>query len=282
MIDLHCHTKVSDNTLTIREVIELARNRGVTHLAITDHDTTKGVAEACQIGLELGVEIIPGIEISAYDFKRKTRAHILGLFVEPGHSALEKLCDPMVKKRHQASLEMIDKIIEAGYQITREQVERFAEGGTGIYKQHIMHALLENGYTDRIYGDLYKTLFSRGEKDGQPGIAYVPLEYVDATSAIQAIRRAGGIAVLAHPGQFNNYEAVPEWVSTGLQGIEVYHPSHDWIEEEKARSLAENYGLVITGGSDFHGFYGDHPYELGEKSPGVESVMALKELSGKL
>jgi predicted metal-dependent phosphoesterase TrpH len=150
---------------------------------MTDHDTTKGLKEAINLGQEFGVNIIPGIEISAYDYKRNKRAHILGLFIEPGHDALEKLCQPLVEARHLASQEMVDRIIKAGYNITWAEVEKYAEGGTGVYKQHIMHALVDKGYCDSIYCDLYKKFFKRGNNPETQGIAYIPLEYVDTVLA---------------------------------------------------------------------------------------------------
>lgn len=281
MIDLHCHTNISDNSMTIDEVVALAARNGVTHLAITDHDTTMGLEYAANVGQQLGVKIVPGIEISAYDFKRGCRAHILGLYVQPGHRSLSELCDPILKRRHEACRDMAQAVIGAGYEITWEQVERYAAGGTGVYKQHIMHALLDNGYSGTIYGDLYRKLFSRGGNGVEPGVAYIPVQYLDAFDAIRAVREAGGVPVIAHPKQYGNFEAIPEWVEAGLAGIEVRHPSHDAEAEEAARALAERYGLIMTGGSDFHGFYGETDrFTLGGKSPGIEAIHALERFLG--
>jgi predicted metal-dependent phosphoesterase TrpH len=277
MIDLHCHTNISDNSLSIEEVIILAKAKGVKHLAITDHDTTKGLFQANQIGKSLGVEIIPGIEISAYDFQRNRRAHILGLFITPEHPAIKQLCDPLVAKRHEASWQMVSLIQKAGYEITWEEVLALCEEGTGVYKQHIMHVLLNKGYTDRIYGDLYKKLFKRADSTGEKGLAFVPIDYIDVLDAIQVIRKAGGVPILAHPGQFNNFSAVNEWVHAGLEGIEVLHPLHDKEDEMKARALAEKWDLIQTGGSDFHGFYGEKPNEIGSKNIGYEHFNQLIE-----
>ncbi|OZI11442.1 phosphatase [Bacillaceae bacterium SAS-127] len=283
LIDLHCHSKISDNSMPLADLIGHAKQRGVTHLAITDHDTTKGLIKAEQLGKEIGVEIIPGIEISAFDFKRNRRAHILGYFVSPNHSAIKYLCDPLIQARHEASYQMTQKIIDAGYDITWEEVENYAVGGTGVYKQHIMHALMAKGYTDTIYGELYNQLFSRGG-DGQPvGIAFVPLQYVDVVEAIFAIRAAGGVPVLAHPKQFNSFEAIGEWVSVGLEGIEVLHPLHGPEDEKLAMEFAEKYRLVETAGSDFHGLYGDSTqFPLGCKDTGVDRLNKLKERHVKI
>src|SRR5690606_12640794 len=140
-----------------------------------------------------GVAIIPGIEISAYDYDRNRRAHILGYYVEPKHPALAAVCDPLVAQRGQASRRMVTTLIEHGYDITWEQVERYAAGGSCVFKQHIMHALMDSGYCSELFGDLYRQLFSRSGEDDRPGIAYIPLRYADARQAIQAIRAAGGV-----------------------------------------------------------------------------------------
>ncbi|MCL6459402.1 MAG: phosphatase [Gorillibacterium sp.] len=232
-------------------------------------------------GERRGVEVIPGIEISAYDTRRNRRIHILGYYIDSGHISLSELCNPLLAERHQNCYLIVKQLVDAGYKITWEQVQQFAKGGTGVYKQHIMHALLVSGYTKTIYGDLYKKLFSRGKDGETPGIAYLPTTYVDAHSAIQAVLQAGGIPVLAHPGQYGSFEAVPELVASGLAGIEVRHPLHGLEDEAEASRLATEYGLIQTGGSDFHGFYGETDYTLGSKDPGVGSVEALKALRSK-
>ena len=275
--DLHCHTKISDNSFTTEEVISIAKEAEITHLAITDHDTTAGLQKALQVGKHLGVEIIPGIEISAYDFVRNSRAHILGYYIEPEHPAIEQLCGPLRNARNAAALEMVKKLVEVGYSINWEQVQKYAAGGTGVYKQHIMHALIDQGYCKEIYGPLYKEIFSRGSETHKPGIAYVPLRYLDVFDAIAAIREAGGVPVLAHPGQFNNYDAVPEWVKAGLEGIEVKHPLHGEQDKNISASLALKYDLVMTGGSDFHGFYGNPEHKIGSKTAGIDSIHQLME-----
>lgn len=277
-VELHCHTNISDCPLSIDEVMNLATGEGVTHLAITNHDTTKGLNEAIETGKKYGIEVIPGIEISGFDFERGRRVHILGYFIEPGHEAIETLCKPLVEKRHNASSMMVQQLIAAGYNIKWERCKELAKGGTGVYKQHIMHALIEAGYTDSIYSQLYKKLFNRGQNGEKPGIAFIPMEYIDAKMAVQAIRTAGGVPVLAHPGQYGNFEMVPELVEAGLQGIEVWHPLHNAQHEEQAKLLSIEYGLIMTGGSDFHGEYGEKPVLIGSKSPGIETVAALKAI----
>ncbi|WP_282935207.1 PHP domain-containing protein [Paenibacillus sp. RC67] len=275
--ELHCHTRISDGSFHFDEILELARREGVTHLAITNHDTTCELHQMIDNGQNQGIEIIPGIEISGYDFQRGRRVHLLGYFIEPGNEAIETLCSPLLKKRHEGCHTAVERLIEAGYSITWEEVLKYAEGGTGVYKQHIMHALINHGYTTTIYGDLYKKLFSRGQNSEQPGIAYIPTEYVDMCEAVRVILQAGGVPVLAHPGQYRNFEAVEELVEAGLQGIEVWHPLHSDEDERRAIEYAQELGLVMTGGSDFHGYYGEKEVTLGSKSPGLAVVKELRE-----
>lgn len=281
-VELHCHTNISDCPLSCEEVLSLAIGEGVGHIAITNHDTTKGLAEAVEKGKRLGIEVIPGIEVSGFDFRRGRRVHILGYFIAPGHEAITNLCQPVVEKRHALSYEMVQRLIMSGYKIKWERCLELSEGGTGVYKQHIMHALMEAGYTDRIYGDLYRKLFNRGQNGGEPGIAFIPMEYVEAKEAIRAVREAGGVPVLAHPGQYGNFEYVPELVEAGLQGIEVWHPLHSKEHEEQARKLALDYDLVMTGGSDFHGEYGEKPVLLGSRNPGMGCLNALAARKEKI
>jgi len=262
MIDLHVHTKISDNSLSTSEVIRLAKEKGLTHLAITDHDTTKGLPEAINLAQEIGIGIVPGIELSAYDFRRNKRVHILGLYIEPGHPSLDQLCTPLLQSRYQAAQVMVQRIISAGYDISWEDVQNY-KGETGIFKQHIMHVLLDKGYCESIYCDLYKKLFQRGNTSESQGIAYIQLEYIDVQAAIRAVRKAGGIAVLAHPGQLNNFDGIDEWVELGLAGIEVFHPTHNEDHRQTSLRYAQKHNLIMTGGSDFHGFYGEKPVELG-------------------
>jgi predicted metal-dependent phosphoesterase TrpH len=183
---------------------------------------------------------------------------------------------------------MVDKLIEAGYRITWDEVQQYAQGGSAVFKQHIMHALMDQGYCMEILGPLHKKLFSRGDEGTEPGIAYIPMQYVDAKAAIRAVREAGGVPVLAHPGQLHNFEAIPEWVVEGLEGIEAVHPSHSAADEERAQAYAAEYDLVLTGGSDFHGMYGSGgrhgspAYPLGSVDAGLACVAELEKRKSKL
>ncbi len=272
-VDLHCHTNISDNSESIEVVLTKARNVGITYLAITNHDTTVGLNEAIELGKSYGITVIPGIEISAEDRKRYGKAHILGLNIIPGHSALEKLCVSTITSRQQSSEYAIQQIISAGYPISKDLVMNYAKQSTCIYKQHIMHALMDLGIADSIHGDLYKKLFSGKSYEGSTvGIAFKPVTYVEVEAAIRAVREAGGVPVIAHPGQLNNWDAIEDWVNIGLEGIEVWHPDHREEDEERAIELAERFQLVQTGGADYHGKYGRPDYPLGCKLANIASL----------
>ncbi len=273
--DLHCHTNASDNSFSIHDVVVQAKNAQLSHLAITDHDTTIGLEEAVQYGKQYDLHIIPGIEISAWDTLRNRRAHILGLYIDPNHPALEELCGATVKMRHEASRQMVTLAEQMGYDINWELVCGYAKNGSAVYKQHIMHALLDRGYCNEINGELYKKLFSRSANEA--GRALIPLKYPDAAEAIRAIQLAGGAAVLAHPGQLNNFEAIEEWTDWGLRGVEAFHPSHSLEDTKRALQLADQYGLVVTGGSDYHGLYGDGKFPIGSVTVGKKEMSKLQD-----
>lgn len=263
MIDLHVHTRISDNCMTAGEILALAKARGITHLAVTDHDTMAGIVDTQAIGRKNGIEVIPGIEISAFDFLHHKRVHILGYYPDPDHPALREICLTLTGRRMVASYLMVQRLIDASYKISWEEVMKYARGGTGVYKQHIMHALLDRGYCDRIYSELYYQLFRRGENDDSSGTAFVPMEYIDVFQAISAVKAAGGVAILAHPGQYDNYDAIAEWAFHGLDGIEVYHPAHNGGDIQRLLEIARCHSLLITGGSDYHGFYAEKEAPLG-------------------
>lgn len=276
-IELHCHTPYSDGSESIDKLLEMADKEAIQYFAITDHDTTKGIKSAQEKGKKWGIDIIPGIEISAYDYKRKRKVHILGYFIEPDHPSLQQLCQHLISSRHQSSLMSIEKLKKAGYPISLEKVKKYvANDGTGIYKQHIMHALVEMGYASSIFGKEYKKLFSSGNNGKQAGIAYHDTEYAEPVSSIQTILEAGGVSVLAHPGQYDSFDLIPELVNNGLQGIEIYHPLHCFEDEKRAREFAQRYGLIGTGGSDFHGIYGEKKVVLGCNSPEKKIINQLK------
>ncbi len=266
--DLHCHTKISDGSLGIEELIGIAKRRGLTAVSVTDHDTTAGATRAVIIGKRQNIQVIHGVEFSTQDTSRGKRAHLL-CYLCDHPDRLEGLCRRIGENRRAAASEMVRRVMRY-YPITPELVVKCATGSTNIFKQHIMHALIDAGYTDSIFGDVYHKLF-----DEKSGAARVPIDYPDTRDVLTAIHEAGGIAVLAHPHVYGNEELLEELIPLGLDGVEVWHPSHTPEQTAHLLSFAQEHRLLTTGGSDFHGMYSRTARPLGSTSVSDEVVGAL-------
>jgi predicted metal-dependent phosphoesterase TrpH len=267
--DLHCHTKLSDGTLGIDDIIILAKNSGVTTLAVTDHDSLAGTVRAAIIGERHGVNVIPAVEFSATDSKRKAKAHIL-CYLPDTPERLEGLCKSNTEKRKRAARIMVAKVANK-FPVTPELIMKCATGSTNIYKQHIMQALMECGYTTTIFGDLYNMLFKKESRIN----VLMESTYPEPVEIIEAIHEAGGIAVLAHPGFYDNFELLEELIPQGLDGVEVWHPENTPEQQELLINIAKKHDLLMTGGSDFHGAYNAYPIKLGEYGPDEDNVAKL-------
>ena len=273
--DLHCHTKLSDGTLGIDDIIILAKNSGVTTLAITDHDSLAGTVRAKIIGERHGVNVIPAVEFSATDGKRKAKAHIL-CYLPDTPERLEGLCKSNSEKRKRAARIMVAKVANK-FPVTPELIIKCATGSTNIYKQHIMQALMECGYTTTIFGDIYNMLF---KKESRMNVL-MESTYPEPAEIIEAIHEAGGIAVLAHPGFYDNFELLEELIPLGLDGVEVWHPENTSEQQELLIDIAKKNNLLMTGGSDFHGAYNAYPIKLGEYGPDEDNVAKLLSYKAK-
>ena len=261
-IDLHIHSQRSDGTDSIDDLLKKVNKSKIKKIAITDHDTTNGLEEIISKGNQMGIEVIPGIEISSFDFKRNRQVHILGYNFNIPDIYLEKFTSPIRIQRKKTAIEMVNRIIKAGYKISYERVYEINNGCTDIFKTHIMHALCEAGYCEKMFDDSYKKLFKKIFSDN--GIASIKLNYPCAKDAIQAIKKANGIAVLAHPGLYKNIELIPELVKYRLDGIEVYHPGHNLSQIETLEEIADALDLIKTGGTDYHGGYSARNLKVGD------------------
>ncbi|MHB8171749.1 MAG: PHP domain-containing protein [Thermincolia bacterium] len=262
MIELHCHSRRSDGSFSPEELIVEARQRGVKCLAITDHDTVTYSEELAELAHFSGVELVSGIELSAEHSVTDIKVHILGYFFDGNHPYLQEICRAMVERREKATRAMLDKVIQDGYPIISEDVDQYCDVSTNLYKVHIMHALVEVGYCKTIKDPLYKELFST------EGRAFEPLAYIPVEEAVKAVREAGGVAILAHPGVHGNKPLLNYLLELGIQGIEAFHPGNSKEDTQWCLEMAKKHELVVTGGSDFHGLYGDFPDLLGFRSPG--------------
>lgn len=246
--DLHIHTRFSDGGDTPEQALEQAKQNGVELISFVDHDTTETYAYAQALAERCGVRIIPGIEVSAYDFVRKRKVHLIGYNYKFPATNLIALCDPMLKRRTRRGERHIRILRENGYAISKRDVDLTMDSHKVVYKQNIMHVLTDAPFESEEYRALYQKLFK-----GDGICAASRLTYIAAVDAIRAIKADGGIAVLAHPGETDSFDIVPELIAERLDGIEVYHPSHSEEDMHKAKELADRFGLLITGGSDYHG-----------------------------
>jgi phosphoribosyl 1,2-cyclic phosphate 1,2-diphosphodiesterase len=193
--DLHLHSTASDGSLTPRELVLQCLSLGLTHISLTDHDTAAGQEEAAAAGREYGIEVIPGIEISAYDFERGRKIHLLGYNFQPSAGNLKALCGPILARRHERTVSHIRILQQTGFPVSLREVEAAAAPSSILYKQHIMKVFVKKGLSAGIYSPLYRKLF-KGE-----GICSADIEYADVFDALAAVIGDGGSAVLAHPGQ---------------------------------------------------------------------------------
>jgi predicted metal-dependent phosphoesterase TrpH len=254
--DLHIHSDWSDGSLSIPRIVKTARALGLAAISITDHDTMAGWEEARTEGKMQGLEIFPGIEVSAFDPDTGRKVHILGYdTADPG--TVEAACRPYLEGRRRASLEALSLIRAAGYPLDETDTLPYAGKSGVLYRQHIMHALADRGYTTAIYGPLYRKLFGPG------GAAMVKSRYMPAEEAVRLIVDCGGEAVLAHPFQYDSIGLLPRLVEWGLSGIECWHHTQTPERIRLVRKQAGQYGLFLTGGSDFHGLYSEKPLPLG-------------------
>jgi predicted metal-dependent phosphoesterase TrpH len=247
-IDLHVHSNASDGSYPPAEVVRQAKEGGLTAMALTDHDTVDGLAEAVAAGKTYGVEVIPGVEISA-QFPGGTM-HIVGLFVDYHNGRLDERLAVLKQARIDRNPQIIKKLNDLGLAITMARVEEISGGGQ-VGRPHIARALLEAGYVSSIQEAFDKFLaFQR------PG--YVSKFRFPPNEALAMIREAKGIPVLAHPFTLN-LAAIPlknliiELKAQGLAGLEVFYSEHTAEQEALYRKLAQELDLLVSGGSDYHG-----------------------------
>lgn len=263
--DLHVHTSVSDCSEDITTILSQAKEQGVTHIAFTDHDTTFMAAEHVSRAAGYGIHAIPAVEMSACDYEYHVKAHILGYgYITTSH--IEKVGMETLRRRNENCLKQMDILRELGYTIEEEAIQKMA--GTCIYKQHILSYLCQTGQTYDIFGNVYQEIFKNG------GVCDFDIIYPDPVECIKAICADGGIAVLAHPGQQDNFKLLPRLVDAGLKGMEYNHPDHKKPERRKTEQMAREYDLILTGGSDYHGAYAKAKTILGAY-PAPESSMIL-------
>lgn len=273
--DLHCHTTLSDGSLGIEDIIVQAKRTGVDFISITDHDTMSSISRAKVLGERYGIQTIPGVELSAWDKTRNRKVHIL-CYAPQKPDRLEGICIKACEIRKQCAKEMVQNVMER-YPITAESVMKHATGSKSIFKQHIMHALIDYGYTTHFYGRLNDELFNL-----ETGSCVVEREYPDVNFVLDLIHSARGVAVMAHPVYYNSLELLEELAQKGkLDGVEAYHYTADDEQQKKILEIAAKYNLIVTGGSDFHGLYNAKPTHIGSNVTDKENIDRILRLANK-
>lgn len=241
-VDLHTHSTASDGARAPRDVVRAARASGLSAIALTDHDTVDGLAEATEEGRSSGVRVVPGVELSAVEADAET--HLLGLHLEHVGRLEARLRDLKTMRLTRAQ-RIVARLNELGVKVTIDDVLA-QSGGGAVGRPHIARALVNDGWATDL-----RDAFDRYLGNGRA--AFVPKDRLSMTDAISMIHDAGGLAVLAHPGASGTRARIESLVSAGLDGVEVRHPSHSAEDAARLLALVEHFHLVPSGGSDWHG-----------------------------
>jgi predicted metal-dependent phosphoesterase TrpH len=243
--DLHIHTTASDGVLTPPAIIDMAMEIGLKGIAISDHDTVAGLEEARQYLAitSYSLDFIPGIELNTEC--EHDEVHILGYFIDPKNAALNQRLQIIRNSRYHRAEQMVSRLQELGVKITFEQVQELAQGEL-IARPHVARVLINNKYANSIREAFDKYI-------GRDAPGYVPRYKFLPDEAIELIKNAGGIAVLAHPGLIKHHGKVTEIINSGIEGLEVFYPEHSPKQTRELLGLAQCHHLLITGGSDYHG-----------------------------
>ena len=268
VVDLHLHTLASDGRLTPTELVQLVARQGLTTVAITDHDTTDGLAEAFEAAKEFpSLRIIPGIELSA-DVPGD-EVHVLGYFIDSGDAELQAELTRFREGRVDRAKTMVEMLDKLGVHLDWERVQHFAGDGA-VGRPHIALAMVEAGYCNEP-----KDAFP--EYLGRNGLVYVERAKLTPEDAVGIIRRAGGAAVLAHPAYMNDMEAgIANLSGIGLSGMEVHYAKYGDDTIRQLARLARQYELIPCGGSDYHALGNSDDRPPGETGPPLESVDRLE------
>lgn len=272
--DLHNHSRYSDGYNQMKTVMEMGVYSGLDYIAVTDHDTFTGADKAKSLSMELGINTIYGTEMSCFDYDRGNKVHLL--CYEPiKKGELSKYCEDTIKNRTDAAMEVLTKIRKRFY-FDDDRLEEVKSLTGCIYKQNILQVLMECGYTDKIYGELYKELFSKNSE------CYYKIDYPSVFEIAKVIKQSGGLCVMAHPGNYRGIEIMKELAAGGyIDGIELIHPSNGNVLDEVKNTIEKN-GLFATGGTDFHGMYNSKIMQVGDYTiSGRDLDIFLKRIKEK-
>lgn len=267
-VDLHTHSTHSDGKDSPAKVASRAKEAGLVGFALTDHDTYKGVDEARTEAAKLGLRFLPGVEMSTV-YKGK-EVHVLGYFPNEPTGGFLELMEEMAVRRIARMKRMISKLVDLGCRITFDEVSAYSDGGT-IGRAHLFRAIkeiFEGGFDQRA--DKWLNI---------GGAAFEPTSDMEPSDAVSWIRKAGGVPVLAHPGTSGIDDVLSELIAQGMMGIEAVYPKHSPSQVKRYKKIAREAGVLITGGSDWHGlFQGVLLYHSGSVGASRVHVSVMDEI----
>lgn len=266
-IDLHIHTTASDGQLSPEEVVELALDRRLTAISITDHDSVGAIDEAIRLAAGTTLEVIPGVELGIAH--RGADVHLLGYLIDHRDPRLNQALKRFQRGRYRRGEKIVNKLNQLGVDLRIETVMAIA-GDAPLGRPHVADAMIREEYVNS-----YREAFARYL--GYHAPAYVPRSGLSAGEAVELIHSAGGVAVLAHPGILARDDLIPDMVDAGLDGLEAYHHQHDEHTVRRYVLMAHDHGLVFTGGSDCHGGRSGGGSLLGRVAVPYHCVTALKK-----
>jgi predicted metal-dependent phosphoesterase TrpH len=269
--DLHVHSTASDGLLAPAGLVALALERAIDVLAITDHDSVDGVAAALAAAAGSPLTVVPAVELSATRDGRDV--HVLAYFVDHTNPNLLSRLSDLREARLRRAERMVDALREAGYDLALDEVLALSAGGA-VGRSHVAQALVHAGHASSI-----QEAFQRYIGRGRP--FYVAKDTRPASEIVGALAAGGAIPVLAHPGVSDCIDLVDPLIAHGLRGVEAYHADHTHVQRDDCVALAARLGLLVTGGTDYHGPGAPNP-ELGSVDVPSEAVEALLDAGARL
>ncbi len=266
--DLHMHTSYSDGDYDIKEVIEMAVGAGIKTMAITDHDRADHFEKIKEIGKDFDIRLIKGLEISAYDFDSHKKVHIVGLFLPESTPEIDKLNAITNTKREANHLSLLPKLAKDGFELDYDYLKTFAKNSI-IYKSDIFLAMKKK-YPERMEGVGFKDIFHEKTTDDLARtMGYIPVK-----DAIEAVNADGGLSILAHPQEYDNWDEIEKYKEMGLRAMEINHSRMKDGDFERAEDVAKKLDLLMSGGSDFHRL---GRFELGDFGLSEDEFRALED-----
>jgi 3',5'-nucleoside bisphosphate phosphatase len=242
-IDLHTHSNASDGSFPPARVVAMAEANGVSVFSLTDHDTLEGLPEARARAEEAGIRFVPGVELSVTE--GGADVHLLAYGFDPADPALRAAIERYRDGRRERARKILARLKGLGIRISMEEIEEIASGAA-IGRPHVAEALLRGGHVEMFDEAFHRYL-------GHHAPAYVPKPVGSLEQASAIVRDAGGVVILAHPGTLNRDHLIPGMARRGLDGLEVWHSKHGASDIARYQGFAQLHGLLMTGGSDYHG-----------------------------